>query len=143
MHRPECWTCLTPSIYVSMPMKIGLLKEYIFFIDLKKGIVIVGWEKHTSLYPMRCHEHLKNFDIGVQCFKPLPLLWSAIPVFHQCSMRVRTPTLMNCVIFHLITNYRLDKLKKEIHLPNIITQHICKTFNCIRRYTPIFQSHSH
>ena len=104
IHRPECWTCLMPSIYVSMPMKIGPLKEYIFFIDLKKGIVTVGWEKHNSVYRTRYQECIKNFDIGTQRFKLLPLLWSVIPMFRQCSKRDRTPTLMN----YISPNYKLQ-----------------------------------
>ena len=45
IHRPECWTCLTPSLYISHPIRVNPLKVFVFTIDLKKKCLMMGWEK--------------------------------------------------------------------------------------------------
>ena len=45
VHRPECWNCFTVSLYISNPIVVNPLKTYVFTIDLKKKLVMMGWEK--------------------------------------------------------------------------------------------------
>ena len=42
IHRPECWKSFTPDVYISTPVKVGLMREYIYYIDLKNRIATMG-----------------------------------------------------------------------------------------------------
>ena len=44
IHQPECWKSFTPNVYISTPVKVGLMREYIYYIDLKNGIATMRWE---------------------------------------------------------------------------------------------------
>ena len=53
IHRPKCWKSFTPDVYISTPVKVGPIREYIYYIDLKNGIATMGWESCSVVYNMR------------------------------------------------------------------------------------------
>jgi len=136
LHRAECWKCFAPSIYVSFPMRIGEMKEYIYFIDLEKRCATLGWEKSHSHHHTRFRERQKH--AAVQQRRPLPLMWSIINIFKNCASRQKVPTLLNSAIYLIITKFDMVKLEKEVHLPLLMKNCLQENYTIFVKYTPIF-----
>ena len=56
IHQPKCWKSFTPDVYISTPVKVGLMREYIYYIDLKNRIATMGWESCGAVYNMRLQQ---------------------------------------------------------------------------------------
>ena len=138
IHRSECWKCCTPYIYISWPMDMGSVREYVFFIDMKKGLATMGWGSRRIQYNTRYQRREKR--ALVQCQRPLPVLWFVIDIFCYCESRCKIPSLTDCVSFFIITQFDWEKLQKEIHLPTSIKEHLHEILVNFTRYTPLFDS---
>ena len=122
--------------YISTPVKVGPMREYIYYIDLKNGIATMRWESCGVAYNTRlqCQER----HTPIQCHKPLPLQWSILEIFKNCEARQKVPTLLDCMTLFIINTFGVEKIKKEIHLPNLIKEHLDKVHVHIVKYTPMF-----
>ena len=74
----------------------------------------------------------------MQCGKLLPLQWSILEIFKNCEARQKVPTLLDCTMLLIINTFDVEKIKKEIHLPNLIKGHLDKVYVHIVKYTPMF-----
>ena len=135
IHQPECWKSFTPNIYISIPVHVGLMREYIYYIDLKNRIATLGWESCGVAYNTRSQYWERPTPI--QCHKTLPLQWSILKIFKNCKTRQKVPTLLDCLTFFIINTFGVKKIKK-VHLPNLIKEHLDKVYVHIVKYTPMF-----
>ena len=135
-HRPECWNCLTASLYISNPIVVNPLKRYVFTIDLKKRSAMMGWERrrHTQ-YNLR--SETESEDDGIQQNRPLAIMWSVLDVFEECSARVKTPTLYNTTKFYVLTNFDVDKLHN--HIPQFILKDVKSLGRKLKKFTTAYR----
>ena len=134
IHRPECWKSLPPNVYISTPVRVGLMRECIYYIDLKNRIVTMGWESCGEVYNTRsqCQER----RTPIQHCKPLQ--WSILEIFKNCEARQKVPTLLDYSTFFIINTFGVKKIKKAIHLTDLIKEHLNKVYVHIVKYTPMF-----
>ena len=136
IHRPKCWKSFTPDVYISTPINLGPMREYIYYIDLKNGIATMGWESCGVVYNTRL-QHREKYTPIQQC-KKVPLQWSILEIFKNCEARQKVPTLLDCTTLFIINTFGVEKIKKEIHLSNLIKEHLHKVYLNIVKYTPMF-----
>ena len=119
-------------IVLSNPIVVNPLKTYVFTIDLKKKLVMMGWEKrrHTQ-YNLR--SETESEDDGIQQNWPLAIMWSVLDVFEECSARVKTPTLYNTTKFYVLTNFDVDKLHN--YIPQFILKDIKSLGRKLKKFT--------
>ena len=112
------------------------MREYIYYIDLKNAIATMGWKSYSAAYNTRsqCQER----RTPIQHRKPLPLQWSILEIFKNCEARQKVPTLLDYSMFFIINTFGVKKIKKEIHLLNLIKEHLDKVYAHIVKYTPMF-----
>ena len=132
VHRAECWRCLTPWLYISLPMIVNPTKTYMYTIDLRKKLITMGWEKHpdeSRPYNLRSDYR----DDGIQQNRPLAMMWSAMDVFEMCSARVKIPTLQNFLKFYVLLNCKAEKL--DDYLPRYVIEDIESIRKNFKKFT--------
>ena len=135
IHRPECWTCLTPSLYISHPITVNPLKVFVFTIDLKKKCVMMGWEKRLHrIYNLRQGVGTGNSEHEVvQQNRPLSIMWSALDVFEECSARIKTPSLSCATKFYVLSNFNLDKVAN--YIPKLVLKDMKSMEKTFKKFT--------
>ena len=114
LHRPKCWQCYTPYLYVSNKIRTGF-NVYIFTINMLEKSVMLGWHIiPQSNVGIKTQAQVKLHLESEHCSRPLFLDWGTIELFKQCSRREHVPTLRNIMLMYVVQNYNQDWEPPEI-----------------------------
>lgn len=106
MHRPECWTCFSPSIYLTNPIRaVDDQLLFIYLIDLKQCRISMGWTDRMPRSPARTRLQARNRRANAERTRPISLNWGFIELFKHCKNRERIPKLKDYLIFYLVSSY--------------------------------------
>ena len=133
LHRPECWRCYTPCIYISNKIRTNFNTIYVFTINTSEKNVTLGWQViPQSSVGVKTRAQVRLHFENERRSRPLFLDWGTIELFKQCSRRERVPTLRNMMLMYIIQNY-------EKWDPTEIPEHLVRDLDelkyVIKRFT--------
>ena len=134
LHRPECWRCYTPCIYISNKIRTNFNTIYVFTINTSEKNVTLGWQVISqSSVGVKTRAQVRLHFENERRSRPLFLDWGTIELFKQCSRRERVPTLRNMMLMYIIQNYK--KKWESTEIPEHLVRDLDELKYVIKRFT--------